>query len=141
MGFYASYNGSVNLKDVISKETIREIEKFIEEDVGGFCNSFDDSGNGESGYYYIEIHGDGNYHEDRWYEFFARIEPYIVGGEIEFRGEDDSQWRYNYSKNVYDARGHWYEESVVDVIWGDPCNLDLYIDDALEVLNEQNETD
>lgn len=140
MGYYATLKGDVFLREDTPQEFIDEIKSYIKNDflaVDDFrIYNPDDTEDG----YDIELWGDTKFRDDYWYKFFAIIKPYVFKGWIRFTGEDGAQWKYSYC-NDSEGNGTWFEESVVDVVWGYGENLSKYIEGALEELDEQTEND
>lgn len=93
MGYYASWIGSIKMKEAPEKSTISDL-KYIFDDV-----------------YYdskkkvIELSGHDKYREEDVCVALNLIREITESGEIDYTGEDDSHWR------IYFKDGEWEDES------------------------------
>ena len=55
--------------------------------------------------YYICLSNSGRYDEDDVHNFFKAITPFTKEGVVEYTGEDDSHWRFEF------RNGRWYEDT------------------------------
>ena len=91
MGYVAYGSGSVTLKDEVDMETVLNI-----------LNKEDNFGNSdESGMEgVIEVRYDGNWHEEEVREVLTEIIPYITEGCIDYEGDENCYWRYQFDAKL-----------------------------------------
>ena len=100
MGFYATFDAMITVSHSVDKDAIiQKIQDAFETHEvvvsGGTENSYD--------LWFGEY---SNYRDDAIYAFLAEIEPYTISGEIEYTGDDNSNWRH-----VFDSASHeWIEQ-------------------------------
>lgn len=113
MGYYASGQGSVVLKDEVNfNEVIKMLENLPNSDI-----EFDMR---DSNIDFWEV--DSHWHEDDTFEFLEALIPYITEGFANYSGEDDCIWRYIY----YPESETWEEENAtIDF------NFESYTDEEL----------
>jgi len=100
MGYYASYNGSIKLKEDITAELI-ENGKYLFENFACVDK-------------YIDFGGDGKYYGDDVEEYLRKITPYTDSGEIEYSGEDGCLWRFIFRDSEWiEQNGTVSYESIV----------------------------
>ncbi len=89
MGYTCHVGGDIALKDIAKDQEVvfNLLENFqwLDFDIS-YC---DDS--------VVEIRYDGNYHDDEWEDLLNDLVPYIKEGCLDFSGEDDSFWRYQFN--------------------------------------------
>lgn len=105
MIYYVSYSGYVN---ATSKENVGEIEKIADAfsiDTSIYENT-------------ISIDGWEAYQRPVWERFLHKIKPYIDDGEIRFKGQDNSNWRFRFiTSNWYSENGSFvYDENNAELM-------------------------
>jgi len=105
MGYYASGSGYIDVGSARpSEQALRDLAEH-----GGLGFRLM-APNKHFHFYTIDVlHEYGNYSEEEVIDFLSMAGRafQILGGEIEFSGEDDSHWRF-----VWNGRdGRWYEQN------------------------------
>lgn len=52
----------------------------------------------------VTLSGNSRYYEESVKDFLAELEPYLESGEINYSGEDDTFWRFEFRKDK------WYKD-------------------------------
>ena len=99
MSYYAQSGGSVTAKDETAYKNMTTI---IDNDDNLQFETFPDDEDLTIG---LESHG--NYHDELVYAFIRSIAPFIKAGNIEYTGEDGTQWRFRFDPN----KNEWIEEN------------------------------
>lgn len=90
MGYYASGSGDAIIKENVNKNELKELlNKVIDE----HCYNIEYVLNDDD----IRIYFWNNYsswHEEDTMEFLNTLTPYITEGCVEYKGDEDCNWRY-----------------------------------------------
>ena len=125
MGYSAYYDGGINFKSYPPQEIVNEGKELFE--------NFDIDG------CFISFGGDGKYYEDSVYEYLEKLNPYTLSGEIEFRGEDNSLWRFVFKDD------EWVEESgsviYEDVRIVNEANKEEFIGQIIDIFDDELDPD
>ena len=117
MGYSARGNGDATFKDDVD---LKEIEKKLDELLGTtnghrcWADMEFEISEESDGHKWIRFwESDSCWHEEDTMEFLNALNPYIVGGQADYSGEDDSIWRY-----VYDAEEETWTEEDATICYG-----------------------
>ena len=111
MGYCAVGCGTIIMK----KPSDSEIRKILDtldltdanflDSIQEYCN-FDDFNITETiPTLVFDIGANQRYYDDEIREFLLAIESYVISGELNYEGEDQTFWRF------YFRNGHWYEDT------------------------------
>ncbi len=107
MGYTCYVSGDITLKDIAKDqdEVFKLLEDFqwLDFDIS-FCEPSA-----------IEIRYDGNFHDDEWEDLLNDLVPYIREGCLDFSGEDNCFWRYQFN-----AEKQEWEELQGKIVYSDP---------------------
>lgn len=120
MGYYANGSGSAT----IIKGQEEALTAILENKYGerGVRCGLDYDIEEIQGVYYIEIYDSDKYYEDETNELLSVIAPYISEGNLNYSGEDDCIWRFNFDPETKE----WKEENAtIDY------NFESYTDEQL----------
>ena len=107
MGYHASWSGELRIKDSLNAQW-NNCRKELKE-VSRWCDS-NECEDGTANILYP--FGDGNYHDDEWYDFLNRFaEWFEADSSIEFSGEDGAFWRFRILKKPTNEGNWWVEEN------------------------------
>ena len=103
MGYQARGGGEIYFdKEKVTPEQIKAI--LDQNDCGCYIDKIDYEDESENEFY-VEFDWSHHYRDDLWYDFLELMNGLLECGNIEFIGEDDSLWRFNY------RNGKWYEDN------------------------------
>lgn len=110
MSYYATGNGTIDFKEILTEEAKEKVKKILQEtfgeavEVGTYTPSFFKKRT--ENYSYASIWTDSKYYDYEVSEALDEISKVaeIAEGEIDYRGEDDTYWRYIWKD------GGWCEE-------------------------------
>ncbi|MBR0420277.1 MAG: hypothetical protein IJI66_14040 [Erysipelotrichaceae bacterium] len=91
MGYYAKFEGSLNLQSFQDTEMIEQLTSEVFEEESYNFIRLDKA---DKRILSIEFCGNEKYYEDEWWDFLNSINFYVKDGSVEFVGEDDSLWRF-----------------------------------------------
>ena len=99
MGYYVNAYGTIKVKDAADVDTVADIiEKLnIFEEVSVDGNE-------------IEVLGYIKYYPEDYVVMYEDIADYVAGGEVEFTGDDNAQWKHVCEGNKwveYDGEIQW----------------------------------
>ena len=120
MGYRATVTGDLTLKEGVTKEQIDEIiQKGL--DVFDEVEAYNQGNDTLISIYECQE----NYHEEDCEDFYKAVSKYLKGGEINFRGEDDSMWKHTFD-------GEKWQEYTGKVVYTNPTVI-------VSVMKEQEE--
>lgn len=96
MGCCADGYGKATLKDDVDKWVLSK--RLDEKAEQASCLEYEFCENGN-----IDIYDNENYREEDIRNFLNALSPYIVDGEMEYSGDDDSHWKFAFNKKT----GEW----------------------------------
>ena len=96
MGYCASANGTVTVKDTADLATVREALDRVFDEVSGPHATCPAN-------LVVSTHSDSNYHDSAYFGLYERIAPFVADANVEFAGDDDSHWKHVFSD------GQWRE--------------------------------
>ena len=119
MGYYADYAGYVKFKETPDDNVLNILKYNIE------CWKENDLE--------YSIGGNDKYYEDAICEMLEAVTPFCEKGEIEYRGEDGSLWRFIFKNNewIEEAGFVKYTEEGVD-----PANKQEFIGQIIDVFDD-----
>lgn len=125
MGYDARLNGTITVKENVTKERMEEImdlalKSNLAEDAdygyvqtGGVVRDIDISA------------GDISYHEEEFLSFYGEIAEDVESATIDFEGEDGTRWRHECKD------GKW-QELQGEIVYNDPTELKVDVEQEVE---------
>ncbi len=101
MGYCATYYGGMTTRPLNEKEKLAvDLRLRFWQDENTFEDfDFDFT---EHDACVVTLSGNSRYYEDEVKDFLAELEPYLNSGEINYSGEDNAFWRFEF------RNGEWY---------------------------------